>query len=238
MTKRPSGNTDQATNQSTSRHRSTDMSFDRKEVCALLVQCHRRCCICHRFCGIKIETDHIVPVADGGGGDIENAIPVCLECHAEIHCYNDKHPRGRKFLPDELKAHKEQWLTICKKRPETLVNAIRDADVGPLQALVDELEFNATVAEEGDFDKQGCKFQERQFLRAIHEGSISLLRDSIRKPLQEAYREMGAANSALEGKFTLGTGEASNAAQKRIANASRGITAARVELLKFLSSDA
>jgi hypothetical protein len=32
------------------------------------------------------------------------------------------------------------------------------------------------VAEEDDFHKQGCKFQERQFLRAIHEGSISLLR--------------------------------------------------------------
>jgi hypothetical protein len=55
--------------------------------------------------------------------------------------------------------------------------------------------------------------------------------------LLEAYRDMGAANSALEGKFSLGTPEASNAAQKRIANASRGIAAARDELLKFLSSD-
>jgi hypothetical protein len=123
-----------------------------------------------------METDHIIPVADHGTGDIENAIPVCLECHAEIHCYNDKHPRGRKFLPDELKAHKEQWLKLCEERPDILVTSIRNADVGPLQALVDELEFNATVAEEDDFHKQGCKFQERQFLRAIHEGSISLLR--------------------------------------------------------------
>ena len=238
MTSRPSRNTDQATNKETSGNPSTDMRFDRKEVSALFVKCHRRCCICHRFCGIKMETDHIVPVADGGTGDIENAIPVCLECHAEIHCYNDKHPRGRKFLPDELQAHKEQWLALCEERPDILVTSIRDADVGPLQALVDELEFNATVAKEDDFHKQGCKFQERQFLRAIHEGSVSLLKDSIKKPLLEAYREMGAANSALEGKFTLGTPEASNAAQKRIANASRGITTARDELLKFLSSDA
>jgi hypothetical protein len=49
---------------------------------------------------------------------------------------------------------------------------------------------------------------------------------------------MGAANSALDGKFRLGTPEASNAAQKLIATASRGITAARDELLKFLSSEA
>lgn len=214
------------------------MSFNRREVSALLVQCHRRCCLCHRFCGVKIETDHIIPVEDGGGDDLENAIPVCFECHAEIHSYNDQHPRGRKFLPEELRAHKEQWLKTCKENPEALVGAIRSADVGPLQALVDELEFNATVTEEGDFNNQGCKFQEQQFHRAIHEGSISLLKDAIRKPLLEAYREMGSANSALEGKFALGTGEASNAAQHRIANASRKIIAARDELLRSLSSDA
>lgn len=214
------------------------MPFDREEVSALLVQCHRRCCICHRFCGVKIETDHIIPAENDGGDDIGNAIPVCFECHAEIHSYNDKHPRGRKFLPDELHSHKEQWLKICKEHPEALVSATRNADVGPLQALVDELEFNATVAVEGDFNKLGCKFQETQFLRAIHEGSISLLRDSIRKPLLEAYREMGAANSALHGKFTLGTPEASNAAQHRIGYAAGKIMAARTELLKFLSSDA
>jgi len=117
MANQPSGNTNQATNKSTSKNRSAKTSFDRKEVSALLVQCHRRCCICHRFCGVKIETDHIVPAADGGGNDIENAIPVCLECHAEIHCYNGKHPRGRKFTPDELQAHKKQWLTICENVP-------------------------------------------------------------------------------------------------------------------------
>lgn len=213
------------------------MPFDRGDVSALLVQCHRRCCICHRFCGVKIETDHIIPVESGGGDDIDNAIPVCFECHAEIHSYNDQHPRGRKFLPDELRAHKEQWLRICKEQPEMLVGAIRSADVGPLQALVDELDFNATVAKEGDFHKLGCKFHEQQFLRAIHEGSIAMLKDSIKTPLLEAYREMGSANSALEGKFALGTGEASNDAQNRIAYASGKITAVRDELLRFLSSD-
>jgi hypothetical protein len=32
---------------------------------------------------------------------------VCFECHPEIHSYNDKHPRGRKFLPEELQLHKK-----------------------------------------------------------------------------------------------------------------------------------
>jgi hypothetical protein len=214
------------------------MGFRRAEVDDLLVRCHRRCCVCHRFCGVKIETDHIIPTEERGGDDIENAIPVCFECHAEIHSYNDKHPRGRKFSPDELRAHKEQWLKICSEHPEVLVGAIRNADVGPLQALVDELDFNATVAEENHFQRNGCKFQEMQLVRAIHEGSIALLKDEIRKPLLEAYREMGAANTALDAKFVRGSAEASNAASDRIAWATPKIIAARDELLKFLSGDA
>ena len=31
-----------------------------------------------------METDHIVQAADGGLDTIDNAIPVCFECHAEI----------------------------------------------------------------------------------------------------------------------------------------------------------
>ena len=83
------------------------MAFDRAEVSKLLAKCHRRCCICHNFCGVKIETDHIIPAGDGGSDKIENAIPLCFECHAEAHSYNNKHPRGRKYLPDELLLHKE-----------------------------------------------------------------------------------------------------------------------------------
>ena len=213
------------------------MAFSRDEVSKLLSLCHRRCCICHRFCGVKIETDHIDPLSEGGTDEIDNAIPVCFECNAEIHSYNEKHPRGRKFLPDELRSHRAQWLEICSERPEVLLQAIRNADVGPLQALLDELEFNEVVASEGDFNRFGCKFHDTQFLRAIHEGSVSLLKDTIRKPLLEAYRAMGAANTALDGKFSRGTGEASNEAAHRIAFAKPKILEARESLLDFLSPD-
>ena len=70
------------------------MGFNRSEASELLVACHRRCCICHRYCGIKIELHHIEPRGDGGVDAIDNAIPVCFECHAEIQLYNDSHPRG------------------------------------------------------------------------------------------------------------------------------------------------
>src|SRR5437016_6450420 len=122
------------------------MPFNRNQIGELLAACHRRCCICHRFCGVKIETDHIRPSANGGSDDIDNAIPVCFDCHAEIHSYNDQHPRGRKFLPAELRMHRDQWLEICRSNPATLLSPSSPSDVGPLQALIDEITFNMAVA--------------------------------------------------------------------------------------------
>ena len=93
-----------------------------------------------------MELDHIDPKKEGGSDTIDNAIPVCFECHAEIHAYNDNHPRGRKYRPEELKKHKEQWLELCKSSAAFLASVPPRADVGPFQALIDELEFNRAVA--------------------------------------------------------------------------------------------
>src|SRR5439155_2947556 len=103
-----------------------------------------------------MEVDHIVPGSESGSDDITNAIPVCFECHAEIHSYNDRHPRGRKFLPEELLGHKEQWLEICRSRPEIFLEATRNSDVGPVQALIDELDVNVIVAHHLSWQEQGC----------------------------------------------------------------------------------
>ncbi|HBB86230.1 MAG TPA: hypothetical protein DC047_01280 [Blastocatellia bacterium] len=175
------------------------MPFPREQVDELLKACHRRCCVCHRFCGVKIETDHIVTKADGGPDSIDNAIPVCFECHAEIHSYNDKHPRGRKFRPEELRGHREQWLEICRTKPEIFVSATRDSDVGPIQALIDELEFNLEVSQHASYDALGCLFLDEQFRRAIRDGAIATLDDSLKKSILEAYRILGRANEKIRG---------------------------------------
>ncbi len=73
------------------------MAFQRNVVEELLVSCHRYCCVCHKFCGSKIEIHHIVPRSEGGEDTFENAIALCFDCHAEIGAYNPKHPKGRKF---------------------------------------------------------------------------------------------------------------------------------------------
>lgn len=117
----------------------TDGEIQGPELEKLLASCHRCCCVCHRFCGSKIEIDHIVQQADEGPDTYENAIPVCFECHADIHSYNLNHPRGRKFQPDELRAHRDQWLSICKEHPEIFRSgSVARAEVGPLQSLIDE----------------------------------------------------------------------------------------------------
>jgi len=54
--------------------------FPQKDVDELLTACNRRCRICHRFCGVKIETDHMLPRDEGGQSTIDNAIAGCFEC--------------------------------------------------------------------------------------------------------------------------------------------------------------
>jgi HNH endonuclease len=169
--------------------------FDRIEVADLLIRCHRRCCVCHRFCGSKIEIDHIVQRADGGGNEIDNAIAVCFDCHAEIHHYNNKHPKGRKFSPEEIKGHKKQWLEICENKPEIFVQPL-NADVGCLGALIDELEFNFHSSNnlDGSFY---ATLRDEQFRKAISAGIISILAEDVRLSLLSAYDQIGKANNAI-----------------------------------------
>jgi hypothetical protein len=218
------------------------MPFPRKDVEDLLAACHRRCCICYRFCGVKIETDHIVPAAEGGPDTIDNAIPVCFECHAEIHSYNDKHPRGRKFTPDELGRHKRQWLGLCKNRPEIFLQAARETDVGPIQALIDELEFNWKVSQYTDSDTLGCLFLVEQFRRAIQEGAIATLKDELKIAILDAYAAMGRANQQISGIMMHAPdggpwAGAVNRARKGVRDAAPRISAARDALLGFLGSE-
>jgi len=218
------------------------MPFPREQVADLLARTHRRCCICHRFCGVKLETDHIVPREQGGDDGIDNAIPVCFECHAEIHSYNEQHPRGRKFTPEELRQHKTQWLVICEQARAALVAPSRATDVGPLQALIDELAFNQRIAGRRSSDEEGALFLDQQFRRAIEQGSIAMLRDEIKERILEAYAAMAAANGMINAAWTHGKGtnlwaEGVNEAQRRIADAAPRIDAATHALYQFLGSE-
>ena len=214
--------------------------FNRKEVADLLTRCHRRCCICHRFCGVKMETDHIVPQSQGGDESIDNALPVCFECHAEIHSYNPKHPRGRMYTPEELRAHKEQWLDTCERHPTVLVAAGRLVEVGPIQALLDELEFNAVVAKQANDSEPGCLFMDDHFRRAIASGTLSVMHDELKESLLHAYTAIGKANQCFTSAHAAPRGTtlwnltpAYHAAENTIPH----IIGARDYLLEYLATD-
>jgi len=80
-----------------------------------LVASARHCCVCHKNKGLKIEVHHIVPEADGGTNDFDNAMPLCFDCHTDAGHYNPRHPRGIKFSSEELKKHRDNWYRIVEQ---------------------------------------------------------------------------------------------------------------------------
>jgi len=217
------------------------MAFPQTEVNDLLARCHRRCCICHRFCGVKMELDHMDPKGEGGSDNIENAIPVCFECHAEIHSYNPKHPRGRKFRSAELRKHKAQWLKVCEEKPEVFASIPRDSDVGPLQALIDELDFNIAVTRtQGVRGRLGASFLDEQFRAAMAKGVVSVLNDDLREAIIEVYVEVEDLNQVIS-RAVVSDRLALQAAINRLSSERERLVslfeAARTKLLEFLGSE-
>ncbi|MBU4566275.1 MAG: HNH endonuclease [Desulfarculus sp.] len=84
------------------------MGFSPKARTKVLLWSDRHCCLCKKPCDTNIEVHHIVPEANGGSNRIENAIPLCFDCHGKVQNYNDYHPLGNKYKPEELKARREQ----------------------------------------------------------------------------------------------------------------------------------
>jgi hypothetical protein len=78
--------------------------FDEEDKVKVLLWCARHCCLCGKACGVGIEVAHL----DKGSKDIDEAIPLCFDCHAQIGHYDRSHPRGRMFSHRELKARRDQ----------------------------------------------------------------------------------------------------------------------------------
>ncbi len=84
------------------------MAFSKAIKEAALVAAGRRCCLCNRFKGIRLEVHHIDPKSTGGANDFDNAIPLCFDCHADVGHYNPEHPRGNRYSPPELRRHRDR----------------------------------------------------------------------------------------------------------------------------------
>jgi hypothetical protein len=130
------------------------MPFPEPVASEALVRCARRCCICRKFCGTRMQLHHIKQEAEGGADTLENCIPLCLDCHEEVGSYNSNHPIGRKFSVSELKQHRDLWFDFLATHPERLnsspeaqfwrpyTEAKQDTDV---QGWVEPCYYEATI---------------------------------------------------------------------------------------------
>lgn len=76
------------------------MSINEDVVAEVLAKSARHCCVCRQFLPLSIQVHHIIEKSDGGTDDFDNLIPVCIQCHGNIHTIPHM---TRKFTIKELK---------------------------------------------------------------------------------------------------------------------------------------
>jgi len=145
------------------------MSFSPKVKEKVLVASGRCCCICHKFCGLKIEVHHIIEVAEGGHNTFKNAIPLCFDCHADMRSYDKKHPKGNKYSETELKAHRDNWY----KKIEGNIgvanqNEINETDKKVYEILIKILPWEGSMSFIKENNFAGFSFELKE-LQQLHD---------------------------------------------------------------------
>lgn len=100
------------------------MPFTPDQKMLLMFKAGRRCCVCMKFCGVRMEVDHIIQEADGGPNEEDNGIPLCFDCHADVKHYNARHPKGNKFRSDELKMHRDRMFRLIEQGGPLVLDAV------------------------------------------------------------------------------------------------------------------
>jgi HNH endonuclease len=122
------------------------MSFEPSVREDALVACGRHCCLCHKFCGLKIELHHIKQKSEGGLDDYENCIPLCFDCHADMRSYDHRHPKGTKYTPSELTRHRDNWYKKVSGSPgSTYSEKSAEVDKAVFALVKSLLNYETTV---------------------------------------------------------------------------------------------
>lgn len=158
---------------------------------------------------------HIVPQSSGGPGTYNNGIPVCLDCHAEIESVSNM---GRSFSAEELRQLRERWFAIVRKQPDVLIRARHaQSDVGPLQAMLGELEYNL-VAVSGDPAAGFPPLATDQFRRAISANALAALPKTARITILHTYVIVNRVNYHFQELARMDRTGASFAATQSVRN--------------------
>ena len=123
------------------------MGFPREVKNIVLINSARHCCVCHRYKGLKIEVHHIIPRSEGGSDNIDNAIPLCLDCHTDAGHYNVKHSKGTKLTKEELIKARYNWFEIVKTHQVESPIEIQD-DIHIRYILCKNLDYSREIIKE------------------------------------------------------------------------------------------
>ncbi len=72
------------------------------------------CAICNRTGGVQVH--HIVLRSDGGSDDASNAIPLCPNCHDEVHAGQAVGRTTRRYTDAELRGHLARTVDLAGKQ--------------------------------------------------------------------------------------------------------------------------
>jgi hypothetical protein len=121
-----------------------------------LTKSGRRCSLCLRFKGVKVEVHHINPESVSHDNTINNAITLCFDCHSDVGHYNPKHPKGNKVTPAELKKHRDRLWKLVEEGKALSENNLDQKYLELIRKAFDRPAFTTPFRQEGrmeDFDK-------------------------------------------------------------------------------------
>ncbi len=97
--------------------------FSEKDKIKVLLWSERHCCLCDKQCDTNIVVHHIRQEGKPEElSNIENAIPLCYDCHGRIKSYSLAHRVGTSYRIDEVKARREQIYEKYTRHLVPLVN--------------------------------------------------------------------------------------------------------------------
>ena len=96
------------------------MAFSDKVKLAVKRRANFTCCWCHDH-DVPVEIHHVIPQADGGSDDIDNAAPLCPTCHTKY----GNNPDHRK----EIRSRRDHWYEICEERRSVATSPADDPEI-------------------------------------------------------------------------------------------------------------
>jgi HNH endonuclease len=90
------------------------VAFAQSVIDELLAQTGRMCAVCNRRHGVQVH--HIVPRHLGGSDEPSNAIPLCPNCHDEVHARYAPGRTTRVYTERELRRHLERTIDLASRQ--------------------------------------------------------------------------------------------------------------------------